>query len=590
MIGGFVYGTLNRLLIPLGLHHILNSGPWFIIGDYTASDGTVVPRRHRRGSSHGDPTAGAFMTGFFPIMMFALPAAALAIYHEPRSRPTRRPIGGIMLSAALTSFLTGVTEPLEFAFMFVAWPLYVIHALLTGTSLALVNALGDQGRLRVLGRALRLRAELRASPPGRFWLVPIGLGYAAIYYFLFRAVIQQVEPAHAGTRGRRRSRVGHERLRVLISAARVVTPARSSRRGGCSSTASASPTSSRDRHRAPPDLHLPAATVVPGLRRRPRARRWRGSPSTRADPRRPPRVAAAHLRHGTTTLMASLVTDGPERAGPPGGASSPRSVDDGLLAGIHLEGPWLEPEARRAPTTPPSSRDPTPAAVDRLLAAGAGPVRMVTLAPELPGGMDAVRRLTAAGVVAAIGHTDATYDDARAALDAGASVGTHLFNAMRGLHHREPGPSTALLEHPDAFVELIADGVHLHPAVLRLVADREAAPHRPGHRRDGRGRGATTATTVLGTMAVHGPDGVARLADTGAIAGSTLTMAAAVRFAVSEAGLPIEDAVRAATATPGGDARARPRRRVAARLRRGPRRARRRPRGGAGAAAGSLGR
>ena len=95
---------------------------------------------------------------------------------------------------------------------------------------------------------------------------------------------------------------------------------------------------------------------------------------------------------------------------------------------------------------------------------------MATIAPELPGGVDAVRRLTAAGVVAAIGHTDATYDQARAALDAGAAVGTHLFNAMRPLHHREPGPVAALLEHPDAYVELIADGVHVHPAMLGLAA------------------------------------------------------------------------------------------------------------------------
>ena len=95
---------------------------------------------------------------------------------------------------------------------------------------------------------------------------------------------------------------------------------------------------------------------------------------------------------------------------------------------------------------------------------------MVTLAPELPGGLDAVRRLAAAGVVAAIGHTDATYDEARAALDAGATVGTHLFNAMRGLHHREPGPVAALLERPDAYVELIADGVHVHPALVGMVA------------------------------------------------------------------------------------------------------------------------
>ena len=130
------------------------------------------------------------MTGFFPIMMFALPAAALAIWHEAKPAH-RKAVGGIMLSAALTSFLTGVTEPLEFAFMFVAWPLYVIHAVLTGTSLALVNALGHQGRVRLLGGPVRLRRSTSTSRPSRCWLIPIGLGYAVVYYFLFRFVIRK---------------------------------------------------------------------------------------------------------------------------------------------------------------------------------------------------------------------------------------------------------------------------------------------------------------------------------------------------------------------------------------------------------------
>ena len=138
VIGGFVYGTLNRLLIPLGLHHILNNPPWFVFGSYDGPNGEVHGDIYR--FLAGDPTAGAFMTGFFPIMMFALPAAALAIWHEARPEH-KKAVGGIMLSAALCSFLTGVTEPLEFAFMFVAWPLYILHAVLTGTSLALVNAL-----------------------------------------------------------------------------------------------------------------------------------------------------------------------------------------------------------------------------------------------------------------------------------------------------------------------------------------------------------------------------------------------------------------------------------------------------------------
>jgi PTS system N-acetylglucosamine-specific IIC component len=187
IIGGFVYGTLNRLLIPLGLHHILNNPPWFVFGSYEGSAGVVhgdIPR-----FLAGDPTAGAFMTGFFPIMMFALPAAALAIWHE--ARPTQRKVvGGIMLSAALTSFLTGVTEPLEFAFMFVAWPLYILHAVLTGTSLALTNALDIKDGFGFSAGLFDylLNWNIATHP----WaLIPIGLGYAVVYYFAFRFVIRK---------------------------------------------------------------------------------------------------------------------------------------------------------------------------------------------------------------------------------------------------------------------------------------------------------------------------------------------------------------------------------------------------------------
>jgi PTS system N-acetylglucosamine-specific IIC component len=185
--GGFVYGTLNRLLIPLGLHHILNSGPWFIIGDFKASDGVVYHGDIAR-FLHGDPTAGAFMTGFFPIMMFALPAAALAIWQEARPAH-RKAVGGIMLSAALTSFLTGVTEPLEFAFMFVAWPLYVIHAVLTGTSMALVNALDIRDGFGFSAGLFDFVLNWNIADKPAL-LILIGLGYAALYYVLFRFVIR----------------------------------------------------------------------------------------------------------------------------------------------------------------------------------------------------------------------------------------------------------------------------------------------------------------------------------------------------------------------------------------------------------------
>lgn len=187
VLGGFVYGTLNRLLIPLGLHHILNNPPWFIFGEYT-SGGEVYHGDIAR-FLNGDPTAGAFMTGFFPIMMFALPAAALAIWHEAKPQH-KKAVGGIMVSAALTAFLTGVTEPLEFAFMFVAWPLYVIHALLTGSSMALMNAIGVKDGFGFSAGLFDylLNFGIATKP---LLIIPIGIGYAVVYYFLFRFVIRR---------------------------------------------------------------------------------------------------------------------------------------------------------------------------------------------------------------------------------------------------------------------------------------------------------------------------------------------------------------------------------------------------------------
>lgn len=186
VLGGFVFGTLNRLLVPLGLHHILNSVPWFQFGEYENSAGTVVNGDIPRFLA-GDPTAGIFQAGFFPIMMFALPAAALAIVHT--AKPAKRKvIAGIMGSAALVAFVTGVTEPLEFAFVYVAYPLYVIHAVLTGTSLALVNALDIRSGFGFSAGVIDYLLNFRiAEQP--LLLILIGLVYAVIYYTLFRFVI-----------------------------------------------------------------------------------------------------------------------------------------------------------------------------------------------------------------------------------------------------------------------------------------------------------------------------------------------------------------------------------------------------------------
>jgi PTS system N-acetylglucosamine-specific IIC component len=183
VVGGGVYGVANRLLIPLGLHHILNSVVWFVLGDYDGAQGDL------NRFFAGDPAAGTFMTGFFPIMMFALPAAAMAIWHEARPE-NRKVVGGIMVSTALTAFLTGITEPLEFAFLFVAWPLYLVHAVLTGTSMALTNALGiHDGFTFSAGFIDYLLNFGQATRP--LWLIPIGLGYAVVYYVLFRFVIRK---------------------------------------------------------------------------------------------------------------------------------------------------------------------------------------------------------------------------------------------------------------------------------------------------------------------------------------------------------------------------------------------------------------
>jgi len=188
VVGGGIYGTVNRLLIPTGLHHILNSVVWFLVGDFTGADGKVY-RGDLTRFFQGDPTAGVFMTGFFPIFMFALPAAGLAIWRHARPEK-KKLIGGIMLSTALTAFLTGITEPLEFSFMFVAWPLYLVHAVLTGTSMMLVNALDIHTGFSFSAGLIDYVLNFGLSQ-NSIWLIPIGLGYAVVYYVVFSFVIKK---------------------------------------------------------------------------------------------------------------------------------------------------------------------------------------------------------------------------------------------------------------------------------------------------------------------------------------------------------------------------------------------------------------
>ncbi|HPE65179.1 MAG TPA: N-acetylglucosamine-specific PTS transporter subunit IIBC [Synergistales bacterium] len=187
LLGAFTFGTLNRLLLPLGLHHVLNSMVWFVFGEFTNAAGQVVTGDLHRFFA-GDPTAGVFMTGFFPIMMFALPAAALAMYTTARSA-NKKAVSGILLSVALTSFLTGITEPIEFAFMFLAPVLYIAHSLLTGAALALCSMLGVLHGFGFSGGAIDYVLNYGLSTKG-WMIIPIGLAFAAVYYFLFVAVIK----------------------------------------------------------------------------------------------------------------------------------------------------------------------------------------------------------------------------------------------------------------------------------------------------------------------------------------------------------------------------------------------------------------
>ncbi|MMZ55637.1 PTS system glucose-specific EIICBA component [compost metagenome] len=185
-IGSMVFMIANRLLIPLGLHHVLNSIAWFQIGNYTNAAGEVVHGDLTRFFA-GDKSAGLFMSGFFPIMMFALPAAALAFIHTAKPEK-RKAVASIFIGSALASFLTGITEPLEFSFMFIAPLLYGVHALLTGLSGLVVYLLDVKLGFSFSAGLIDYLVNMKLSThPLR--MIPVGLVFALIYYFLFRFII-----------------------------------------------------------------------------------------------------------------------------------------------------------------------------------------------------------------------------------------------------------------------------------------------------------------------------------------------------------------------------------------------------------------
>ena len=205
------------------------------------------------------------------------------------------------------------------------------------------------------------------------------------------------------------------------------------------------------------------------------------------------------------------------------------------VLGAHLEGPFLA-LARKGAHDPECLKDPVPELVDELLGAADGCIRQITIAPELPHGISAIKQFTKAGVVPAVGHCDADYETAKAGFDAGAGIMTHMFNAMNGLHHRKPGPIPAAVEDPRVTIELINDGFHVQDPMVKLGF--EFAPHRTAFVTD-----AMAATDCpdgpykLGALDVNVVDGHARLVSNGAIAGSTLLLEVAVQRAVNELGI-----------------------------------------------------
>ncbi|WP_156762091.1 N-acetylglucosamine-6-phosphate deacetylase [Microbacterium karelineae] len=257
---------------------------------------------------------------------------------------------------------------------------------------------------------------------------------------------------------------------------------------------------------------------------------------------------AVHRAHGTTRSVLSLVT-----ATVPDLESQLETIArvaeaDPLVLGSHLEGPFLD-ALHKGAHDEALLADPTTERVEALIAAARGRLVQVTIAPERPRALEATARFVEAGVRVAVGHTAADHDGALAAFDAGASILTHAFNAMDGLHHRAPGPIGAALARDHVTLELIDDGVHVHPVIARMLFD--AAPRRVALVTDAMAAaGAADGVYILGSLSVTVSGGVARLTDGGAIAGSTLTMDGALRQTVGSCGVDLATAVDAMTRVP----------------------------------------
>jgi N-acetylglucosamine-6-phosphate deacetylase len=255
-----------------------------------------------------------------------------------------------------------------------------------------------------------------------------------------------------------------------------------------------------------------------------------------------------HLQHGTTRQLLSLVTASPDVLIPQIHLAAAETRRDPTILGIHLEGPFLARQYCGA-HNPALLRDPDPDLVERLLGAADGTLRQVTMAPERAHFAESARILGEAGVVVAVGHTAATFEQARAAIEAGATLLTHAFNGMPGVHHREPGPVLAFAEDRDGWLEVINDGVHVRPEVIGMLC--RLAPGRVALVSDAMAAaGAGDGRYRIGNLDVDVAEGVARLTGGKSLAGSTLTLDVAVARAVQNVGLTPLAAIEAATVIP----------------------------------------
>lgn len=257
---------------------------------------------------------------------------------------------------------------------------------------------------------------------------------------------------------------------------------------------------------------------------------------------------ATHRAHGTTRSLVSHVANPLASLRESLGVVAELAAADPLLLGSHLEGPFLARE-RRGAHDEAFLREPGPEMVEELIGAARGTLRTATIAPELPNALESIGVLLEAGVVVGIGHTTADYDQAARAFEVGARLLTHTFNAMNGIHHRAPGPVLAAIENPGVTLELILDGLHVHPAVSRLLFS--AAPGRVALVTDAMAAaGASDGHYRLGGLNVTVHDGLAVLSGTSTIAGSTVTQDVALRNAIRLVGIDPVHAVAALTHTP----------------------------------------